>query len=99
MASCCPASAARPLLDLGAGAVAGIVESSRDRHTDLGGFAVPTAELAAAFPQVLEANYSFHRSDDRWEAAAEAEKVPSRTAGRKPGPASVATPGRPPGSR
>ena len=70
-----PGFSGSPLLDLGAGAVAGIVESSRDRHADLGGFAVPAAELAAAFPQVLEANRAFHRSDDRWEAAAEAEKT------------------------
>ena len=70
-----PGFSGSALLDLGAGAVAGIVESSRGRHADLGGFAVPAAELAAAFPQVLEANYSFHRGDDRWEAAARAEKT------------------------
>ena len=70
-----PGFSGSALLDLGAGAVAGIVESTRDRRADLGGFAMPTAEFAAAFPQVLEANYSFHRSDDRWEAAAQAEKT------------------------
>ena len=94
-----PGFSGSPLLDLGAGAVAGIVESSRGRHADLGGFAVPAAELAAAFPQVLEANHAFHRGDDRWGAAAEAEKTRAARAGRKPGPASVAPPGRPPGSR
>ena len=70
-----PGFSGSALLDLGAGAVAGIVESSRGRHADLGGFAVPAAELAVAFPQVLEANRAFHRSDDRWGAAVEAEKT------------------------
>jgi Trypsin-like peptidase domain/Tetratricopeptide repeat len=79
-----PGFSGSALLDLGACAVAGIVESSRGRQADLGGFAVPAAELAAAFPQVLEANYSFHRSDDRWEAAAEAEKTrAAQRAGRR----------------
>ncbi len=70
-----PGFSGSPLLDLRAGLVAGIVESSRGRQADLGGFAVPAAELAAAFPQVLEANRAFHRGDDRWKAAAEAEKI------------------------
>ena len=70
-----PGFSGSPLLDLEAGAVAGIVESSRGRHADLGGFAVPAAELAAAFPEVLEASQAFHRGDGRWATAAEAERV------------------------
>jgi S1-C subfamily serine protease len=70
-----PGFSGSPLLDLRAGRVAGIVESSRGRQSDLGGFAVPVAELAAAFPQVLEPNHAFHRGDDRWRAAAGAEKI------------------------
>ena len=70
-----PGFSGSPLLDLRTGLVAGIVESSRGRQADLGGFAVPAAELAAVFPRVLEASHAFHRSDDRWRAAAEAEKI------------------------
>jgi Trypsin-like peptidase domain/Tetratricopeptide repeat len=73
-----PGFSGSPLLDLTAGLVAGIVESSRGRHSDLGGFAVSAAELAATFPDVLEANLTFHRDDNRWKDAAEAEKVRAR---------------------
>lgn len=64
-----------PLLDLRAGAVAGVVESSRGQHADLGGFAVPTDALTETFPDVVEANRVFHQGDDRWAAAAEAERT------------------------
>lgn len=64
-----------PLLDLGVGAVAGITEASRGVGTDLGGFAVPVAELTAAFPDVADANQEFHHQDRRWEAALEAHRV------------------------
>jgi tetratricopeptide (TPR) repeat protein len=64
-----------PLLDRRAEAVAGIVESTRSRHVDLGGFAVPAAELVTAFPELAEANRVFHQDDDRWAAAAEAERT------------------------
>jgi hypothetical protein len=87
-----PGFSGSPLLDLRAGLVAGIVESSRGRHADLGGFAVPAAELAAAFPGVLEANRAFHRDDPRWADAAEAEKT--RAAARAGGRARL--PLRPP---
>jgi hypothetical protein len=70
-----PGFSGAPLLDLRAGFVTGIIESSRGRHADLGGFAVPAAELAVAFPQLLAANHAFHRGDNRWQVAAEAEKV------------------------
>jgi Trypsin-like peptidase domain len=80
-----PGFSGSPLLDLRAGLVAGIVESSRGRQGDLGGFAVPAAELAAAFPDLLAANRAFHAGDKEWTAAAEAEKVRARE--RSAGPA------------
>jgi hypothetical protein len=64
-----------PLLDLRTGLVAGIMESTRGTGSDLGGFAVPIAELAAAFPELLDSNRAFHAGDDRWETAAGAEKL------------------------
>ena len=64
-----------PLLDLRTGLVTGITESTRGADSDLGGFAVPAAELAAAFPELLEANRAFQLEDKRWNAAAEAEKT------------------------
>jgi hypothetical protein len=62
------------VLDLHAGAVAGITEATRSKDTDLGGFAVPVTELAA-FPGVVGANEEFHSRDPRWTAALEAHRI------------------------
>lgn len=61
-----------PMLNLRSGMVAGLVESTRGRGADLGGFAVPILELGA-FPDVVDANRRFHDGDFRWRVAAEAE--------------------------
>ena len=70
-----PGYSGSPLLDRRAGAVVGIVDASRNVDTDLGGFAVPVAELIAAFADMAAANREFHRGDRRWEVALEAERV------------------------
>jgi hypothetical protein len=64
-----------PLLDLAAGVVTGVIEASRGTTTDLGGFAVPATELAAAVPEVAAVNREFHRGDPRWQAALEEQQV------------------------
>lgn len=64
-----------PLLDLRTGLIVGIIESTRGRHSDLGGFAVSTGEAAAAFPELADQNQRFHCSDRRWADAAEAERT------------------------
>jgi hypothetical protein len=69
-----PGLSGSPLLDLRSGRVVGITRSTRSRKADPGEFAVPVSELAA-FPGLLEASHAFHDGDDRWQAAAEAEKV------------------------
>ena len=61
-----PGFSGSPLLDLRAGWWRGSWRAAGAVSADLGGFAVPAAELAAAFPQVLEANHAFHHGDDRW---------------------------------
>jgi hypothetical protein len=70
-----PGFSGSPLLDLRAGAVTGIVESSRGSKADLGGFAVPASTLTAVFPDLAEENRRFHGSDTRWAKAAEAERT------------------------
>lgn len=72
-----PGFSGSPLLNLRTGSVTGIVESSRGRHADLGGFGVPAEGLASAFPGLLAANQGFHQDDDRWTAAVEAERTRS----------------------
>ncbi|HEY5358192.1 MAG TPA: serine protease, partial [Streptosporangiaceae bacterium] len=70
-----PGLSGSPLLDLRAGAVTGIVESSRGQQADLGGFAVPASTLAAVFPDLAAENRRFHDRDPRWAQAAEAERT------------------------
>jgi len=72
-----PGFSGSPLLNTRTGLVVAIVESSRGRHADLGGFAVPVSELAVAFPDVLEASQRHHGDDagSGWKAAIEAERM------------------------
>ncbi len=79
-----PGYSGSPLLDLRTRCVAGVIESTRGRHADLGGFAVTAASLAGAFPDVAEANAGFHRSDRRWADAvmAQAARVAQREGSR-----------------
>ena len=81
-----------PLLNIRVGLVAGIIESSRGRHANLGGFAVPVAQLAVLFPGVFEANRRYHASDSRWRTAVRAERFLAAKRERRwerlsPGPA------------
>ena len=81
-----PGFSGSPLLNMRTGLVSGIVESSRGRHAELGGFAVPITELAAAFPEVFEANRRYHAEDagSRWTKAIEAErKLAAGRAGKR----------------
>ena len=68
-----------PLLDVGGGAVCGVVESSRDARSALGGFGVPVASVLATFDGLKDRNAAFHDRDERWERAVEAERVAERT--------------------
>jgi S1-C subfamily serine protease len=72
-----PGFSGSPLLNTRIGLVAAIVESSRGRHADLGGFAVPVSELARAFPEVFEASQRHHGDGaaSGWKVAVEAERT------------------------
>lgn len=72
-----PGFSGSPLLNMRTGLVVAIVESSRGRYADLGGFAVPVSELAVVFPDVFEASERHHGGDafSRWRAAVEAERA------------------------
>lgn len=64
-----------PLLDLRTGGVCGLVESSRDERSDLGGFGVPLAAFAADLPGLLERNAAYDSSHETWQRAVEDEQT------------------------
>jgi hypothetical protein len=64
-----------PVLNRRTGLITGIVESTRGHHSDLGGFAVPASEAAAAFPELADQNRRFHEANGQWIEAAEAERT------------------------
>ncbi|MGI8984504.1 MAG: S1 family peptidase [Acidimicrobiales bacterium] len=78
-----PGFSGAPLLHLRTGDVCGVVDSTRDRRSDLGGFAVPTEVAAAAFPDMAAANDAFHASDHRWREAVEAERTAAARRGER----------------
>lgn len=55
-----------PLLNLRTGGVCGIVNISRNTNTDLGGRAVPTAQIFEHAIDLTESNRRFHQRDLRW---------------------------------
>jgi tetratricopeptide (TPR) repeat protein len=64
-----------PLVNLRTGSVCGSIDSTRDPRSDLGGFAVPVAAIAAAFPGLTEENASLHPANGEWDRAVQAERV------------------------
>lgn len=65
-----PGFSGAPLLDRSQGAVIGIVKSTRNRNSDLGGRAIPWSVAAASLPRLAKANRAFHERDLRWRTAA-----------------------------
>jgi len=63
-----------PLLSLESFEVQGVVESTRDRRSDLGGFAVAVPTVAEHLVDVTAANAAFHRTDPRWAHAGGAQR-------------------------
>ncbi|MEM6254671.1 MAG: tetratricopeptide repeat protein, partial [Cyanobacteria bacterium P01_D01_bin.156] len=65
-----PGMSGSPLLNLRTGMVCGMVTFTRDETSDLGGGAVPVAEIWQCLPeQVRQANSEFHQRDRRWQRA------------------------------
>ena len=84
-----------PLLDLRTGLVAGITESTRGIDSDLGGFAVPAAELARRSRGCWRRTTRSGSNDQRWEDSRRGGKGPRRGEGWRPGAAAAAAAGRP----
>ena len=62
----CPGLSGSPLLNQRTGMVCGIVNLTRDRHTDLGGRGVPISAAIVQWPDLVELQREFHQKDTRW---------------------------------
>jgi RecA/RadA recombinase len=67
-----------PLLNLRTGGVCGLVDSSRDTRSDLGGFGVPLAAVSEELAPTFERNRAA-QADGRWALAVEAQAVQAQT--------------------
>lgn len=61
-----------PLLNLRTGGVCGVVKSSRNTSSDLGGRAIMSRQLYEEFPEVLEEHDAYHSENAIWLRAMEA---------------------------
>lgn len=61
-----PGLSGSPLFNQRTGAVCGVVKSTRDRDTDLGGRAIPYETILGELPDFPGLQESFHRGDRRW---------------------------------
>jgi Trypsin-like peptidase domain len=57
-----------PLLNLKTGGVCGILRSTRDESSDLGGIAIRIERAAKVFPHIAKANLKFHQNNAEWGA-------------------------------
>ena len=64
-----PGVSGAPLFNWRTGGVCGVVKSTRDDRTDLGGRAVPLTAVLQAFPDLAALQQEFHARDPRWRAA------------------------------
>lgn len=58
-----------PLLNVRTGGVCGLVDSTRDARSALGGFGVPLAGFLDSLPGLLSRNREQHAADARWQRA------------------------------
>jgi hypothetical protein len=63
-----------PLFHHRTGGVCGLVDSSREEHSDLGGFGVPVSAFLDQLDGLRERNEAHHGEDRRWAHALEAER-------------------------
>ena len=80
-----PGLSGAPLLNQRTGGVCGVVKSSRDRGSDLGGRAIPTTLLFTQFGELMTAQERFHQHDRSWITCltfSQRQDVPWRTPAR-----------------
>jgi hypothetical protein len=72
-----------PLLNTRTGGVCGLVDSTRDARSALGGFGVPLTEFLGSLPGLLSRNQEYHAGHMRWRLAFRREtELAAERAGR-----------------
>ena len=61
-----PGFSGAPLLNLRTGGVCGVIKSTRDEISDLGGWAIPTATALDRLPNLEAMQQEFHHKDRTW---------------------------------
>jgi Trypsin-like peptidase domain len=84
-----PGLSGSPLLNLSSWTVAGIVKSTRDRASDLGGGGVATKTILERFPALVTLQQMLHKWDKRWLNAAQQQRIRESNADDKPSTAIV----------
>jgi tetratricopeptide (TPR) repeat protein len=70
-----PGYSGSPLLNTVTGTVCGVVKSTRDRATDMGGGAVPASVVLSQIPELTGLQSAFHGRDRRWAQARSAHEA------------------------
>ncbi len=74
-----PGMSGSPVLNSVTGCICGIVQSTRDRASSLGGEAIMTKVILREFPELEEKQKQFHSHDKRWYNAMTAEQRENST--------------------
>lgn len=69
-----PGLSGAPLLNMDNWAIAGIVKSTRDRASDLGGGGVSSQTILEVLPEITPLQRKFHSSDKRWMEASQQQR-------------------------
>ncbi|MDQ3583033.1 MAG: serine protease [Pseudomonadota bacterium] len=69
-----PGLSGAPLLNMSTWSVAGIVKSTRDRASDLGGGGIPAKVILKSLPELVSIQQMFHNWDRRWLIASQKQR-------------------------
>lgn len=79
-----PGLSGAPLLNMDTWAVAGIVKSTRDRASDLGGGGVSSQTILERLPEIAPLQRLFHNADKRWTEASRLQREQDEAGEQKP---------------
>jgi hypothetical protein len=79
-----PGLSGAPLLNMSTWSVAGMVKSTRDRASDLGGGGIPAKVILSSLPELASIQQMFHSWDRRWLTASQKQRERKTTDGYRP---------------